>query len=740
MPRTLPDRSRPRQAPATLGKLAATVSPVASQADVRDSVLVATLVVLGVALAWLLPGLGTPGLWSDAELPVLDRALAALGEARTGMQRSPAVPDALRTACVRLFGNEIGLRLPHAIASAAVVAAAAWLALARGLGKTGAILAAVIAISMPVFATGGRLALGNPFGECFGVWAVVAATHATRTQSSRARAIATVLALAGVGLAIASTGLVLGGILPGIAIFAIVQPRRTASRAAIGLLLAVAGGIAVMLMLRQTDGYIPLLGAAKDLELVDKPELRRFTAALADLGHESFPWLPLGLVGLAIGRDRQVAVWLLGGIVVASAWSLHYGRLDVPLRVPLALGATAAVLAIADPRQSRAARRAAVLLAALGIMVMAKDLELSPEDIAVPMHLFAVNDYPAIELRTADRLGGFAKLLALALLAGLVLARHQERAGPLERLLARIRPDLRDRAAPLLVAVAALVGAWQQSRTLVVETSEKLSPRHVLDVFAGLVESGEVAPTLASHRVRDPGLAHYGPTDLLALGNRRDIFEQLGGEEARAVLLRSIDLPAVFQQHRSAARDFFVLDDSHFKLRLVANVLPDGWTDRNRIPEVLSHEPHVLANDTYVRFEEFVEIMGWEVDGPLVRGRKHTLQLAIRVLRPLPGGAKIFARFLGGRLSRINPDPQPLAEDLYPCNLWRNGDYILHRYEFTAPALEILPGEYDFVIGLRRSETKNFEISQPEGADGDFDVRIDDPKRAFAKIGRVQVW
>jgi hypothetical protein len=696
--------------------------------------------VAALAAVWLVPGIGVAGLWSEAELPVLDRVAAAMGEARTGLVRSPFLPDALRTACVRVFGDEIGLRLPHALATASLVAAAAWLALARGLGRNGAIVAAAAVLSMPVFATGGRVAIGNPFGECFGTAAVVAALVAARATTMRTHVVAAVLAALALVLAIASAGLVLGGILPGIAIHALVAPRRPAMRALAGLALAVAAAVAVMLMLRQTDGYIPLLGAAKDLELVDKPELRRFTAALSDLGHQSFPWLPLGLVGLALGRDRNIAVWLTGGLVVASAWSLHYGRLDVPLRVPIALGVAAAVAVIADPTVSRAARRAGVLVAALGMMVLAKDLELAPEEIAVPMHLFAVNDYPADELHTADRLGRFAKLLALALFTGLVLSRHDERAGPLERQLARIAPHLRDRGVTALVVAAALMGAWHQSRTLLHDTSEKLSPRRVLDVFADLAEKGEVAPTLASHRVRDPGLAHYGPTDLLALGNRRDIFEHLGTDEGRAVLLRSIDLPAVFQQHRAAARDFFVLDDSHAKLRLVANVLPAGWEDRNRIPEVLSHEPHVLANETFVRFEEFVEVIGWEVDGPIVRGRKHTLKLALRVIRPLPGGAKIFARFLGGRLSRINPDPQPLAEDLYPCNLWRNGDYILHRFEFTAPALEILPGEYDFVVGLRRSETKNFTISMPEGADGEHGVRIDDPKRSFAKVGRVQVW
>src|SRR5688572_4607140 len=85
-----------------------------------------------VALALLLPGLGQHGLWSDAELPVLDRSLAALGEAKSGLVRSTFVPDLLRTWGVDAFGNELGLRLPHALATAGLVAAAAALARLRG--------------------------------------------------------------------------------------------------------------------------------------------------------------------------------------------------------------------------------------------------------------------------------------------------------------------------------------------------------------------------------------------------------------------------------------------------------------------------------------------------------------------------------------------------------------------------------------------------------------------------------
>ncbi|MFO0637304.1 MAG: hypothetical protein U0168_31150 [Nannocystaceae bacterium] len=695
-----------------------------------------------LAAALLLPGLGEPGFWSSAELPVLDRSMAALGEARTGLVRSPWLPDALRTAGVSALGGELGLRLPHAIAVVALAAVAAALARMRGLSALGAALAGLFALSMPALVVGGRTAIGNPFGELFGLLVVLGAMLGQHERTGR-RAMGAALALVGLGGAVASAGVVLGGVIPLGAALLLAPPSSPRLRGVAVALWCALGLVAIVLVARQTDGYIPLLGAAKDLELVDKPQLRRFTAALGELGRQGFPWLPLGVVGLALGRDRGVAGWLLGGLVVASAWSLLYGLGDVPLRVALAIAAAAAVDALADERRVRSGRRAAVVLAALGMLVLGKELELAPETVAVPLHAFAVNEYPAELLGTAALLGRFAKLGVLALVIGLLLAPGDD-AGLLARLRARVPAPARRFAAALLLFAVALWGAWRQAHALLDRTAAALSPKVVLAHHRALAQAGAVSESLASHRVRDRGLAiyfgaHGGPTAIDTLANRREIFDYLGADEPRAVLLRKIDLPAVYQQHRQAAAPLFVLDDSHDDLRLVANVLPPGEIDRNRIHEVLFTEPPALANETLVRFEEFVEVVGWEIDGPVVRGRKHTVQVVLRVLRALPGGAKLYTRLVGGRLSRINPEPLPLAEDLYPCTLWREGDYILHRVSFDAPWTEV-PGEYDVVVGLRRSESKNFEISQPEGESGEFGVRIDDPKRAFAKIGTVTVW
>jgi hypothetical protein len=148
----------------------------------------------------------------------------------------------------------------------------------------------------------------------------------------------------------------------------------------------------------------------------------------------------------------------------------------------------------------------------------------------------------------------------------------------------------------------------------------------------------------------------------------------------------------------------------------------------------------VLAHETLVRFESYVEVIGWEVTEPLVRGREATLQVAFRVLRPLPGGSKLHARFNRGRIARINGEAHELAEGLYPCNLWRPGDYVLHRFTFEVPVLETLPGSYDLVLGLRRSESENYDVTVPEGKDGEFGVRVADSKHDFATVGSVEVW
>ena len=141
-----------------------------------------------------------------------------------------------------------------------------------------------------------------------------------------------------------------------------------------------------------------------------------------------------------------------------------------------------------------------------------------------------------------------------------------------------------------------------------------------------------------------------------------------------------------------------------------------------------------------LRFENYIEIIGWQVTEPIVRGRRATIEVAIRSCARSPEAASCTRDCSRTAGSRMAIEPQPLAMDVYPPNLWREGDYILHRYEFDAPPLEIQWGPHEFIIGLRRSERENLEITVPEGKKGEFGVRLRGSKRNFATVGTVDVW
>jgi hypothetical protein len=499
--------------------------------------------------------------------------------------------------------------------------------------------------------------------------------------------------------------------------------------------------IGVWLVLGQEDGYIPLLGAAQDLELMDKPQTRRFAAAIEDFGYQVFPWGGLLLVGIVLPRARFAALWLVLAFAVAGGWSLLFGRVPMPIAVPAALCGAAAIEALGDGNRSTWERRLMVFLVVAAALLLRRDAELRPSQFATPVQVWeGEHNFPAQEVQAAQRLGRIGGWAVLAIIVSALVGRRRSERG-LERLLVRIPPAWRDGVAVGVVGVAALAGSASLAHGLVPAIGDATSPREPLRRYQAWVDAGELSAPLGIHRIRDDALPLYGPGEVALLQSRRDVPAFLMVDEPRAALVRDGDFAPTFQHARQHGWPLFVLDASHARYRLIANVLPEGAEDRNPLHEVVFDEPPQLAHETLLQFENYLEIIGWEVEEPLIRGRKRTLKLAIRVKRPLPGGSKIYHRFIGGKLSRIHREAVSIADDAYPSNLWREGDYILHQYEFEVPALETIPGEYELSIGLRRSETKNFTISVPEGLEGEHGVVVTDKrKREFARIGTVELW
>ncbi|MBV1861409.1 MAG: hypothetical protein KUG77_23520, partial [Nannocystaceae bacterium] len=581
-------------------------------------------------------GLGDAGLWSDAELPVFDRARAELGDALSGLERSPALPDLIRARGVAMFGGALGLRLPHAVAAAAIVGLAiGWIrSLGRPIGLS--LFGGAVALSLPMLSLSGRTALGNPVAELLSVTAVLSLWAATRRDSPiRTRSVSAIIAVVALGAGVASCGLMLGAGLP-LAVAALSPGVTPRVRAALGTASGLSVLVSIRLVLDQGDGFIPLLGAAKDLELFDKPEARRFADGLEDFGYQVFPWAGLAMVGAATGRAevRAPAIWLAVALTFSTGWSMLYGPTPAFLGVPAAACVVAAVARILDPEAAGWERRVALFVAAAAALVVSKDGGLAPNRLVAPTELREnEHTFPDEALDAEDELGGMGKTVFYALLVAGVFGRRREPGG-LERIVSIVPPPARDALVIGAFAVAAASNAWTHACVLLPRTAALLSPKQPLERLARWVETGALPATLGVHRVRDRGLMMYGPDDIEALAGRRDLLQWFETDEPAAAIVRAGDYPALFQASRQHGRPVFVLDDSHARLRLVANRLPDNEVNQDALADIVLDEPPVLAHQTLLNFDDYIEVIGWELDGPLHRGNEHTLQLGVRVLRP----------------------------------------------------------------------------------------------------------
>ncbi len=725
--------------------------------------LLATLFTLISALL-LIPGLSDYGLGSTTELPIFDHARALMGETVAEVERMPWLPSWARAWSIALVDSMAALRLPGAIAVSGTIGLTVWIARARGANTQTALLAGAFALSFPGLIQQARSAVGNPVGEFFSTLAVAAGVFAVCQQGVTRRLLGVTACAAALLLATLSAGVVLGALIPVIALALLVGGHDIRYRQPVTIALwigaAVIAALAGYLAFHQGEGYIPILGASRHTEIIARPSSRLFHQIVEDFGYQVFPWLPVAVLGvLGARRDRWPALWLLAGFAVTGIWTLSYGRVPLPIAAPAGLCCGALIGEFASRKSSRGLRRFVLLAGLAGLLIMAKDADRTPSRVGMPItERRGEHNYPAAEIGAKDQLPRQAKLAGLALLAVFVVAptprspsspsskpapAWRRRLDSLKQLAQRVPTPVREwaPAAIMLVTLGLQAVGFVRllDRTLLHE-----SPMRPLQVHAELAASGALPETLALGQVRDKGVELYGPAEELRpfLKGRNELTRWLSREEPIAALIRATDLPFVTQQHRMHGWPLYVIDHSNRNLALVSNRLPPGFEDQNKLYEVLRDEPPALpgSHETLVQFEGLVDVIAWRISEPVVRGREFELELVLAAHGKLPGTAEIYARLLQGRVSRINPLPQKIAGDRYPPKYWREGDFILHHVTVKAPTLEVMPGEHKLVVGLRRSKTKNFSITIPAGKTGDHGVEVIDKRRNFASLGTVTVY
>lgn len=718
-----------------------------------------------IAAAWLVWSLDGTGLWSLAELPVLDRARAANGAPLEDLVRSPPFPDWIRATSYGRWSTDWGLRVPGALAAALTVGLGAALCRLRGASLAVSMWCGLFLLAFPAIAVAARTVTGNPFVECGAALCVTGGVVAlgllTGQDASRrpaaiiAAVLGVVASVVGLAIAVASGGLVVGGLIPVVALALYAAPRNRIVSVVLWVSGLIAAVIAFQLIRDQGEGFIPILGAAKNELLVASPHRRSIAGSVREMAFGLFPFAPFVLVGAFAKRsDNWPVLWLLGGLIVVSVWTTVYGLTPVPVSVPAALAAAVGLEALLDPRNSKTSRRMAYAVIFVGVMILGKDATRSSHAVLSPFFTHQAGvDFPADALGAPEALERLARLVLLIITAAFVVSPRSEdapehRDGPLAlptAYLARISPRWREIAGRAVATLGLAYASVTLTHDLLVDAGLHLSSKAPFERFDRLVREPAGDSTfpelLGVHRLNDPGVERYGPpaANVVPLDSRGELHTWIGGETPAAAMIRRSDLPALHAAHRKGGWPLYVVDNRHEDLVLVANVLPDGAQDENPIPEIVHDTPPQLEHQTLVRFDDNVEIIGWEIEGPLRRGGEVELRVAFRVLRRMTAGTKLYARFQKGKMSRVNALPHELAEGLYPPNNWADGDYILHRYRFEIPSMEVFPGIHDFIVGMRRTETKNYPITIPEGETGDHGVRIRGKKHEFAIVGEVEI-
>ena len=189
-------------------------------------------------------------------------------------------------------------------------------------------------------------------------------------------------------------------------------------------------------------------------------------------------------------------------------------------------------------------------------------------------------------------------------------------------------------------------------------------------------------------------------------------------------MLKDKDLPrlnAKFREREAKAgrplANLPIINAESSEVFLATNTLPEGQTNQNPLAKWLPVTRPSPARSVDVNFAGQLECLGWEITDKrgkpvdrVKRGPDYELTFYYEVKAPVTGKWMTFIH-IDGEGKRINGDHETLDGD-YPLSLWRAGDFIADRYEFSVrhsyPA-----GNYTVYFGFFSGD-KRLSVSRGE--------------------------
>ncbi len=236
--------------------------------------------------------------------------------------------------------------------------------------------------------------------------------------------------------------------------------------------------------------------------------------------------------------------------------------------------------------------------------------------------------------------------------------------------------------------------------------SAHFSPREIYETYNRLATD---ADSLAEYRVGGRAAAYYARGKVLDVEQQSDLLQHLNAKTRRWAAFPAEELATIDRQHRRATGDhLFVVGTGSARITLATNQPISGRDNESfLVRNVLKTLPATIQHPTRVRFEDKLELLGFDLELPhdthVGASESFAIKWYFRALKPIPGNYKIFVHVDGQGL-RLNGDHEPVDGN-YPVRMWDPGDVIVDRQELTVPA-NYRRGAYTIFMGFFSGNTR----------------------------------